>query len=289
MRLQLALEDARYEIRLEAPVSLAIPLDFEGPQPSFFGAPRATATALEVANFIGDTRRGGSCNVAEIRLVPHCNGTHTETIGHIAHGGLSVHEGLRETLFLARLVTVTPCRADQTDESGWSPWEQDDRVITRRALAETFGSNGDGASQALLVRTLPNDAAKRHRDYGTMERPPFFTADALELITECGVQHLLVDIPSLDKMHDQGRLTNHRLFWQAAEAHAPGTGSHAQKTVTELMYVPNEVRDGLYLLDLQVPAFLSDAAPSRPIIYPLERIEIDPDDDSSTAQNAWGD
>ena len=29
------------------------------------------------------------------------------------------------------------------------------------------------------------------------------------------------------------------------------------------------IRDGWYLLDLQIPAFLSDAAPSRPILYPV--------------------
>ena len=35
--------------------------------------------------------------------------------------------------------------------------------------------------------------------------------------------------------------------------------------VTELAYVP----DGLYLLALHVPAFDADAAPSRPVLYPV--------------------
>jgi hypothetical protein len=39
--------------------------------------------------------------------------------------------------------------------------------------------------------------------------------------------------------------------------------------VTELAWVPDSVPDGLYLLDLQVPAFASDAAPSRPVLYPV--------------------
>jgi len=34
--------------------------------------------------------------------------------------------------------------------------------------------------------------------------------------------------------------------------------------------VPEAARDGLYLLDLQVPAFGADAAPSRPVIYPVK-------------------
>jgi arylformamidase len=45
------------------------------------------------------------------------------------------------------------------------------------------------------------------------------------------------------------------------------TGS--RKTVTEMTLVPDGIPDGLYLLDIAVPAFLSDAAPCRPVIYPL--------------------
>ena len=37
-----------------------------------------------------------------------------------------------------------------------------------------------------------------------------------------------------------------------------------------MIYVPEQMKDGYYLLDLQIPAFMSDAAPSRPIIYPIE-------------------
>jgi hypothetical protein len=33
--------------------------------------------------------------------------------------------------------------------------------------------------------------------------------------------------------------------------------------------MPDECADGLYLLDLQVPAFATDAAPSRPVLYPI--------------------
>ena len=39
--------------------------------------------------------------------------------------------------------------------------------------------------------------------------------------------------------------------------------------MTELAYVPDSAADGLYLLDLHVPAFAADAAPSRPVLYPL--------------------
>ncbi len=33
--------------------------------------------------------------------------------------------------------------------------------------------------------------------------------------------------------------------------------------------MPDELPDGLYLLELQVPALGGDAVPSRPLLYPL--------------------
>jgi hypothetical protein len=38
-------------------------------------------------------------------------------------------------------------------------------------------------------------------------------------------------------------------------------------TITELIYVPDGVEDGLYLLNLQVPNLRTDAVPSRPVLY----------------------
>jgi kynurenine formamidase len=275
MRLGLTLGGAHYRIRINAPVSLAIPLDFDGPQPSFFGAPRAAAAPVELPGFIGDTRQGGSCNVRELRLVPHCNGTHTETVGHIVREAVYVGEALAQTLFPARLITVAPCGAGETDEGGGRLKDPEDRVITRRALRERLESVGRAELQALLVRTSPNDASKIHRDYGGKDRPPYFTAEAMAYVVERGVEHLLVDVPSLDPMHDEGRLANHRLFWELAEDQKTlGADVRVHKTVTEMIFVPDDLSDGLYLLDLQVPAFLSDAAPSRPLVYPLEPIDM---------------
>ena len=36
-----------------------------------------------------------------------------------------------------------------------------------------------------------------------------------------------------------------------------------------MIFVPNEVHDGDYLLELQLPRFMNDAAPSRPVLYAL--------------------
>jgi arylformamidase len=40
-----------------------------------------------------------------------------------------------------------------------------------------------------------------------------------------------------------------------------------ERTITEMIHVPGEVPDGDYLLELQLPHFINDAAPSRPVLY----------------------
>ncbi|MBK9767712.1 MAG: hypothetical protein IPP63_12210 [Chloracidobacterium sp.] len=44
------------------------------------------------------------------------------------------------------------------------------------------------------------------------------------------------------------------------------TATRIYSTITELIYVPNEVSDGVYLLNLQIAPFATDAAPSRPML-----------------------
>ena len=68
-------------------------------------------------------------------------------------------------------------------------------------------------------------------------------------------------------MYDDGLLTNHHLFWKVAEnTHQMGSDSRQDRTITEMIYVDDAMGDGWYLLNLQVPAFGTDAAPSRPLL-----------------------
>ena len=87
----------------------------------------------------------------------------------------------------------------------------------------------------------------------------------------CGlVSHLLVDLPSIDKMQDDGLLTNHHAYWRVpAGTHKLTPAAAVNKTVTEMIFAEDAIQDGVYLLNLQAPAFASDAAPSRPVIFEL--------------------
>ena len=99
------------------------------------------------------------------------------------------------------------------------------------------------------------------------ESPCFFSIEAMEYIVSLGVQHLLVDSPSVDRLFDEGRLSSHNIFW---ETKGEGLNPAAQnKTITEMIFATDSLEDGQYLLNLQIPAFVSDAAPSRPILYKI--------------------
>jgi kynurenine formamidase len=259
-----------YRVDSGAPKSLAIPLRFNGPQPNFFGAPRAQVNPLQGDGFIGDMRQGGSCNVAEIRMVPHCNGTHTESVGHIVHAEHAVFESLTQSLMPAVVISVTPVPDSDSDDAGRPALERGDARITRDALEKELSGYLQDELTALIVRTLPNDMAKKTIEYGDRHRPPYFSAAAMRYIVERGTQHLLVDMPSIDKMHDEGKLENHHIFWNVPQGTQEATpDTHVTNTVTEMIFVDDAIGDGLYLLNLQLPAFHSDAAPCRPLVYAL--------------------
>ncbi len=236
---------------------LSIPLDFDGAQPNAFGAPRARADALCVGGFVGAVARGGSCECATVTFTPHCNGTHTESARHLTGDGPAPYELLRDLDLRACVITVQPVRAAATKESSDPVPQPDDLVVTAEALAAALASVSDPEVNALIIRTLPNDAAKRSADWSQWSAP-FFTREAMAWIA-ARFEHLLFDGPSLDRADDGGKLTAHRVLWDA----------RPRATVTELIFVPDAVADGLYRLSLQVPAFVSDAAPSRPLIQPV--------------------
>ena len=100
MKIDLTIDDKNYGADLSDAKSIAITLLPNGKQPSHFGAPACTSTTLEGEGFIGDTRRGGSCNVNQLSIIPHCNGTHTESIAHIVDDLIPVSSAIKNSLIL---------------------------------------------------------------------------------------------------------------------------------------------------------------------------------------------
>jgi len=233
---------------LSQPIDISIPLRDGLGNPNCFYAPPVEFSPVVAGDFIGSTRQGGLLNFMNVKFNPHGNGTHTECVGHIAKEVYTINNALGEFFFLAQLITLYP----QQQTNG-------DRVIVKTQLEDAFPSE----AQAVVIRTQPNDDTKSHRQYsGT--NPPYLHHEAATYLVECSIKHLLLDLPSVDREEDEGKLLTHKAFWQYPDS--PRTDC----TITEMIYVPDTIKDGLYLLNIQIPSFELDAAPSKPVLYELK-------------------
>jgi arylformamidase len=253
-------------------MDISIPVSFSGRRLSLFHAPSATSQPFESAGFIGNVARGGSCNCDINTLIPHTSGTHTECVGHITDSPISVYDTLHDSLFPATLVTLAPHEYQDGDETYPHRLEPSDLLLTRDSLELALNAAQTNFLEALIIRTLPNSTDKMTRNYDEIGAP-FFSTEAMKFLVECNVHHLLVDLPSVDRLNDGGRLRNHRIFWDVPDGSEPVKQENASsKTITELIFVPDEITDGGYLLNLQLAPFIADAAPSRPILYKVRTI-----------------
>ena len=261
---RLTLEGLVYRARLEAGIDLALTVDFDGNNPGFFDLPQPQIRAVEGGGFIGDTQRGGSCNCSTLELTPHGSMTHTESAAHLDANEPMVAQAAPAGLLPCQLVSVEAQPFGDGDES-YNGYEDDEDLVISAEALQLAWPKVQGV-QALVIRSLP-DGGKERRNYA--EQPaPYLTHEAVEIILARGIDHLVLDLPSIDRHQDGGILPNHRIFWQLPIG---GRASGGQRTITELALVPPSAQDGLYLLDLQVPRMLCDAAPSRPLLFPLER------------------
>ncbi len=257
-RVKLNFNGKWYEADLRRGYDLSIPLRRGVGQVNCFYAPPYRAEPVVTGDFTGSIKAGAPVNFFTMHITPHGNGTHTECVGHIDERPYVINDCLEVFHFLAEVVSVYP----QKREDG-------DRVITEEQLRALFGESRIEA-EAFVLRTLPNDAGKLHWQYsGT--NPPYVEAGALSYLAKAGVRHLLLDLPSVDREEDGGRLAAHKAFWAYPDTEAAG---RLGCTITELIYVPDEVPDGLYLLNLQIISVDLDASPSKPVLYALKAVEM---------------
>ncbi len=245
-----------YRVNLKNAIDLSLGVGTPGPRAWY--VPNPTIEPVVADNFIGSVAAGSSVNFFNVGFNPHGHGTHTECLGHVTAEKQNLDDNLTEYFFMARLISITAELVTTVVEEGT---EVGDKVITANLLEKAC--NG-AIEEALIIRTLPNATDKKTKDYSNTN-PPYLTLSAARWLVEKNVKHLLLDLPSVDRENDEGRLSVHKIFWNVPAA------KHSGKTITELIYVPNEVMDGNYLLNLQVASFQNDAAPSRPVIFELKQ------------------
>ncbi len=265
-----------WSVDLTRPVSLARTLRFDQPDASHFGAPAARSNPMRAGSFTGSVDLGGSCNCHTLHFTPHCDGTHTESVGHLTHEACNVCDVVPLGLMRAVVLSVAPQAATQSTEDSDPLPRPGDRLITRAALERNWPDTELTREQfdaplALVIRLAEPVGPSDHDAAATKAHPsPYLSRQATEWLRDRQVEHLVVEMPSIDRESDAGRLCAHRVFFGLP----PGgdrlaDARRAQCTVTELATVPSRVRDGAALLQLALPALAGDAVPSRPLLYPV--------------------
>jgi kynurenine formamidase len=236
-----------FKIDFFKPIDISIPLSSSKDCASAWYVSPMKLEPVVNDNWIGDVNQGGSVNFRNITFNPHGNGTHTECVGHISKEFYTINKNLQRFMFVAELITVLPTQL-----------ENGDCIITKKALQLCL--EGTSAPEALVIRTLSNGINKLTHQYSNTN-PPYILKEGIEYLNELGIEHLLIDMPSIDRENDEGKLEAHHAFWDYPN------NPQLHKTITEFIYVPNEVYDGTYILNLQIASFENDASPSKPVFY----------------------
>jgi arylformamidase len=243
-----------YHGSLAAGVDLSIPLQAG---PGHLAAWYVDPIAIEPVKgdgFVGAVKEGGSVNFRNVFFNPHGHGTHTECLGHITPTVHSVNQVLTNFPCPALLKTLIPTKKGVADAYS----KIDDLVFGM----ETFDLLPEALPQAFIIRSMPNNVSKLDAVYNNTN-PPYILPEVIHELTRRGVKHLLIDLPSVDRESDGGKLLAHHAFWNVPEE------PNFERTITELIFVPDTCPDGIYLLNLQMAPFENDASPSRPVIYPV--------------------
>ncbi len=235
-----------YCVDLSQPIDISIPVKDSKKSISAWSIKKPKIKPVQLGKWIGSIKQGAKVNFNSIKFSPHAHGTHTECVGHITKAFYSVNKQLQKYFFLAELISITPQK------------RKEDLVIFKTQL-ESALKNSD-KPEAVIIKTQPNTIDKLNKQY-TNTNPPYILEEAMIYLKDIGVKHLLIDLPSVDKEKDQGKLLAHNAFWNTVGK------IRLDATITELIFVPDTLEDGKYILNLQVAAFDNNASPSRPVLY----------------------
>jgi len=244
------LADQTIQIDLSKPLDISIALSGDENNPIAWYLDAPEIEPVKDGNWVAKVSEGASVNFNNIKFNPHAHGTHTESVGHISEEFHSVNKALKQFFFKAKLVTLVP------ESYG------EDHIISKNQMKKHLAKN---EAEALVIRTLPNNKEKRKKKHSHTNWP-YLQEETAIYIRECGIKHLLIDLPSVDKEKDDGKLLAHHAFWDFPN------NTRWDATITELIYVSNKIEDGNYLLNLQMAAFKNDASPSRPVLYKVENL-----------------
>ncbi|MFM1792303.1 MAG: hypothetical protein RLZZ252_657 [Bacteroidota bacterium] len=255
--MQLFLGNNWVKIDGQNPIDLSLSTGVNGENPSAFYINPAQFEPIRVGSFVGSVGEGGSANCEVLTLCAHGNGTHTECVGHISENRISLPEIWQDGFHLAQLVSV------ELEEKGFFSLEQVSSINWIEGIS------------AVVFRSLPNGQWKKNHNWSG-NNAPYFQSSALKFLANKGITHLLTDFPSVDPEEDHGLLEAHHAWWGVPYRTQGNFKQQVSKqelrskaTITELIYIPSHIEDGIYGLQIQIPNLMTDAVPSRPLLYPI--------------------
>jgi len=237
----------KFQIDLSQPIDISMPLRASKNNVNAWYIDPPIIEPAKDGEWIAAVKEGACVNFNNISFNPHAHGTHTECVGHITEKVHSINQNLKQFFFLAEVLTVAPEKL------------KNDFVISKKQLQFAIGNK---KRDAIVLRTIPNTNEKLSTQY-SHTNPPYLLEDAAVYLREKGVKHLLIDLPSVDKEKDDCQLLAHNAFWNTKGE------LRLDATITEFIFVPNRVDDGIYFLNLQIAPFENDATPSKPILYKI--------------------
>lgn len=243
-----------FQIDLSQPIDISIPLSNTDENPIAWYIEKPEIEPVKFGDWIGKVSEGSSTNFNNIFFNPHGHGTHTESLGHITREFYSINQCLKKFFFTSELISISPESIN------------DDLIITKNQIQKALIGK---FPEALIIRTLPNLESKKHKKY-SKTNPPYLSEEAAIYIREIGIQHLLIDLPSVDREEDEGKLLAHKAFWNVKDVNNLNKDARMYSTITEMIYVESEILDGSYILNIQIASFENDASPSKPILYKVQ-------------------
>ncbi len=243
--------DHEVRIDLSKPIDISLPISNTDQNPIAWYIEKPAIEPVVFGDWIGRVSEGSSTNFNSIFFNPHGHGTHTECLGHITRDFYSINQCLKQFVFTAELISITPEKIGE------------DAIISLAQIQQSLeGKN----TESLIIRTSPNLLDKKNKNYSNTN-PPYLSEAAAAYIKDCGIQHLLIDLPSVDREEDEGKLLAHKAFWNVKDTIEVNSDARFHATITELIFVDDAISDGSYILNLQFASFENDASPSKPILY----------------------
>ncbi|MDF1673245.1 MAG: cyclase family protein [Vicingaceae bacterium] len=248
MKTTIEYRGTNFKVDLSKPLDISMPLIGSSQNVTAWYVNPPEFTPVMENGFIGDVNLGGAVNFRNIFFNPHGHGTHTECVGHISKEQQTINQCLKQFTFYAKLVTITPYNVNG------------DSVIMLEQVEKVWQNN---EADAIIIRTLPNSDSKLGKQYSDTN-PTYVQDKAMQFLVDNGVKHFLIDTPSVDREQDDGKLISHHIFWDYPK------NPQTDKTITELIYVSNDIEDDYYILQFQIASFENDASPSKPTLYQIE-------------------